>query len=117
MFSGRRSRDANLRMSKQSRILLLGFATLILATASHLLPGDTSGQSRDDSRRAIYAEPEDALYKSPIQMSLSRDGRRLFVACENSGEVLAIDTGARRIVGSVKTGQNPFGVALSPDES
>ncbi len=104
-------------MISQSRILLSGVATLLLAAASHLLPGDSSGQSREGSRRAIYAEPEDALYKSPIQMALTRDGRRLFVACENSGEVLVVDTGARRAVSNVKTGQSPFGVALSPDES
>ena len=50
-------------------------------------------------------------------MALSKDGRRLFVTCENSGEVLVVDTGVRRVVGSVKTGKSPFGIALSPDES
>ena len=50
-------------------------------------------------------------------MALSKDGRRLFVTCENSGEVLVVDTGTRRVVSSVKTGKSPFGVALSPDES
>jgi len=49
-------------------------------------------------------------------MTISRDGRRLFVACENSGEVLIMDTAARKVVARAKTGKSPFGVALSPDE-
>ena len=36
------------------------------------------------SRRALYAVPEDDLYKSPIQLLVSKDGRRLFVTCENT---------------------------------
>ena len=99
-----------------SRILLFGLATLVALASSHLLPGDSSEPSRDGSRRATYAVREDDFYKSPIQMALSRDGRRLFVTCENSGEVLVIDAGVRRVVSSVKTGKSPFGVALSPDE-
>ncbi|MGA2261875.1 MAG: beta-propeller fold lactonase family protein, partial [Acidobacteriota bacterium] len=104
-------------MMNHSRVLLLGFATLVALASSTLLPGDSSQSSRDGSRRATYAVPEDHLYKSPIQMAVSRDGRRLFVTCENSGEVLVIDTTVRRVVNSVKTGKSPFGVALSPDES
>jgi YVTN family beta-propeller protein len=84
---------------------------------SKLLPVDSSQPSRDGSRRETYAVPEDDLYKSPIQMAVSRDGHRLFVTCENSGEVLVMDTTVRRVVNSVKTGKSPFGVALSPDES
>jgi YVTN family beta-propeller protein len=106
-----------IEMMSHSRILLLGLAVLVALASSNLLPGGSSGQSRDGSRRANYAVPEDDLYKSPIQMALSRDGRRLFVTCENSSEVLVIDTGVRKVVSSVKTGNNPFGVALSPDES
>jgi YVTN family beta-propeller protein len=104
-------------MMSHSRILLFGLAMLVALASSNLLPGDSSGQSGDGSRKAAYAVPEDELYKSPIQMALSRDGRRLFVTCENSGEVLVLDTGVRKVVTSVKTGENPFGVVLSPDES
>jgi len=103
-------------MMSHSRILLFSFATVFALASSALLPGDWSQASRDASRRATYAVPEDDLYKSPIQMALSRDGRRLFVACENSDEVLVMDTTVRRVVNSMKTGKSPFGVALSPDE-
>ncbi|MBP1597831.1 MAG: beta-propeller repeat protein [Acidobacteria bacterium] len=100
-----------------SRILLSVLASLIPLTASHFLSGNSSQLSRDGSRRTTYAVPEDDLYKSPIQMALSGDGRRLFVTCENSGEVMVVDTGALKVTRSVKTGKSPFGVALSPDES
>lgn len=100
-----------------SRILVSGLAVLLALASSNLLPGDPPKQSRDGSRRATYAVPEDDLYKSPIQMALTRGGRRLFVTCENSGEVLVVDTGARKVVSSVKTGKSPFGVTLSPNES
>ncbi len=74
-----------------------GLATLVALASTNLLSGDSSQASRDGSRRATYAVPEDALYKSPIQMALSRDGRRLFVSCENSGEVLVVDTMVREL--------------------
>jgi YVTN family beta-propeller protein len=104
-------------MMSHSRVLLFGLATLVAQTSSHLLPGDSSKPSRDESRRAADAVREDGLYKSPIQMVLSRDGRRLFVTCENSGELLVMDTGARKVVSHVRVGTSPFGVALGPDES
>ncbi len=69
------------------------------------------------SKRQLYATPEDDLYKSPIHLLLSKDGRRLFVACENTNEVLLVDTAEGRVKGSAPVGRNPFGLALSPDES
>ncbi len=101
----------------RSRYLLLGLAMLAALASSNLLTGKPPGQSGDGSRRAAYAVPEDDLYKSPIEMALSRDGRRLFVTCENSGELVVIDTGLRKVVSSAKAGKSPFGVALSPDGS
>src|SRR5512140_485705 len=67
--------------------------------------------------RDRYAVPEDDAYKSPIQLALTKDGSRLYVACENSDEVLAVDTAARRVTGSVKVGRHPFGLALNPSET
>ncbi len=69
------------------------------------------------SKRQLYATPEDDLYKSPIHLLLSKDGRRLFVACENTNEVLLVDTAEGRVKGSAPVGRNPFGLALNPDES
>jgi len=71
---------------------------------------------RYGSRRDSYAVPEDALYKSPVELKLSRDGRTIFVSCENSGEVLVVDAARGQVTAAMKTGREPFGLALSPDE-
>ncbi len=104
-------------MMSRSKTLVSGLAVLIAVASVPVLPREMSGPPQNGSRRTSYAVPEDDLYKSPIQVTLSKDGRRLFVACENSGEVLVLDTSARKVTGGVKTGKSPFGVALSPDES
>jgi len=102
---------------KHSRILFFGIAAVVALASFNRLPGDSMQFSRDGSRRAQYAVPEDDLYKSPVQMALTKNGRRLFVSCENSGEVLVVDTSLRKVTDSVRVGKHPFGLALSPDES
>ena len=104
-------------MMKQARIWLLAAASMIALASFNRLSGDFAQFSHDAGRRAQYAKPEDSLYKSPIQMTITKDGRRLLVSCENTGEVLAVDTALRKVVGSVQVGKHPFGLALSPDES
>ena len=76
----------------------------------------TSEPSPDGSRRSRYAVAEDDLYKSPVQLLLSRDGRRLFVACEGTDELLVVDTQERRVIGRIEVGLQPFGMVLGPDE-
>ncbi len=48
-------------------------------------------------------------------LCLSLDGRRLYVVDQGNWRVVVIDTVTRKKVGSVPTGANPFGIALSPD--
>ncbi len=80
-----------------------------------------AGVSREPGRaapagyRAKYAVPEDGLYKSPIQLAITKDGKRLFVACENSNEVLVVDTATQKVSGAVRVGKQPFGLALAPN--
>ncbi len=69
----------------------------------------------DVTRGSRYAVPEDSLYKSPINLLLTPDGRRLLVACEGSGELLVVDPEKRRVVGRVAVGGEPFGLAVSAD--
>ena len=102
--------------SKVRRMLIISLSGMLALASFNGLSGDSPKPSKDGSRRAWYAVPEDDLYKSPIQMTLSKDGRRLFVACENSSEVLIVGTDERKVTGTVKVGTHPFGVALSPDE-
>jgi len=54
-------------------------------------------------------------YKSPDDMALSPDGKRLFVVCSGSDEVLAVDTATRTVAGRVTVGRVPRGIAVAPD--
>ena len=94
------------------------FPVVVLALV--LLTFDSSQGERADgtpgyTRRHLYAVPEDDEYKSPVQLLLSPDGRRLFVACEGTDEVLVVDTRKRRVVAQIPVGNEPFGMVLSPD--
>ncbi|WP_205696529.1 hypothetical protein [Conexibacter sp. SYSU D00693] len=65
----------------------------------------------------------DLRWKVPIpglradHMTLSADGRRLYVSALTANEVVVVDTGRRRIVGAVPTGQWPHDNHLSEDGS
>ena len=69
---------------------------------------------RDYSLRARHAVPADDLYKSPLQLLISADGRRLYVACENTDEILVVDTRRREVTGAIDVGSEPFDMIFSP---
>jgi len=54
-------------------------------------------------------------YLTPGELKLSLDGRKLYVVCEGTGSVLAVDLRTQRVISEVKVGQRPWGIALSPD--
>jgi len=54
-------------------------------------------------------------YKSPDDLAISADGKRLYVVCSGSDEVLAVDTGSLVVLGSAHVGRVPRGVAITPD--
>ena len=56
-----------------------------------------------------------AQYLSPVAMTLSEDGRWLYIACEDSDLVLAVDTRSQKVERRVHVGRMPRGIALSPD--
>jgi len=82
-------------------------AALILA----LHPSSPLAATAEIAREAA-AQPE---FLTPIELKLSPDGQKLFVVCEGSDEVLAVDTRTRKVVARVKVGHKPWGLALSPD--
>ncbi len=51
----------------------------------------------------------------PEQVAVSRDGRRLFVASEDTGRALVIDARQGGVLASLEVGGEPEGVAVSPD--
>jgi len=54
-------------------------------------------------------------YLSPIEMTLSSDGRVLYVVCEGSDEVRAVDVESGKVKSSIPVGHVPRGIAISPD--
>lgn len=96
-------------MIRPMRIAALILAAAVLSGASHEYKPDPDG-----SYRSRYAVAADSLYRSPVSLALSHDGRTLYVVCENTDDLLRVDTRSRRVTGSVKLGRKPFGIALSP---
>ena len=110
------------------RVIILFFSVLFAGVLFSItlvsIQGEANGESStsqptkrwvDGSRYTQYAEPEDDLYKSPIRLALSKDSKLLYVVCENTHEVLAVDTESRRVVNHVKVGKHPFGITFGPD--
>ncbi|MGB9071432.1 MAG: beta-propeller fold lactonase family protein [Terriglobales bacterium] len=58
---------------------------------------------------------EESRYLSPSEMVLSPDGRWLYVVCERSDQLLAIDTQTRTVVKRIPVGHVPRGLAVSAD--
>ncbi len=56
-----------------------------------------------------------ARYLSPVALAISQDGQWLYVVCEDSNVVLAVDTRAGRVERRVEVGRRPKGIAISPD--
>ncbi|MGI9245593.1 MAG: quinoprotein dehydrogenase-associated putative ABC transporter substrate-binding protein [Steroidobacteraceae bacterium] len=51
----------------------------------------------------------------PEQLAVSHDGRRLYVASEDTGTAVVLDAGTGRLLSALTVGQEPEGVAISPD--
>lgn len=92
-----------------------GLLALLVVSAAPSGVTDVFEKRPDGSRYDRYAVPEDDLYKSPVQLCLSRDGRTLFAACEGTNEVLKVDVRRRRVVSRVTVGSLPFAMVTSPD--
>ncbi len=75
--------------------------------------------------RTFEPRGEIAVGEHPNAMALTRDGRRLFVACANTNAVWAVDVETRRAVEQISValfpqappGSTPNHVSLSPDDT
>jgi YVTN family beta-propeller protein len=54
-------------------------------------------------------------YLSPVALQQSPNGQRLYVVCEDSDAVLAVDTLTRQVIGRADVGKRPKGIAISSD--
>jgi len=61
---------------------------------------------------AMYGSEDRIRYSSPEELALSEDGRRLYVSCRDSDELLVVDTRTRRVTGRVNVGRQPRGLAM-----
>jgi YVTN family beta-propeller protein len=61
---------------------------------------------------APAAEPE---YLNPLELRFSADGQRLYVVCEGTDSVLAVDVRTGRVAARVRVGHKPKGIALAPN--
>ncbi len=57
------------------------------------------------------------VYKTPLNLALSPDGKELYVACEASDSVIVVETAAHRKVAEIPVGRHPNDVAFSPNGS
>jgi YVTN family beta-propeller protein len=56
-----------------------------------------------------------AQYLSPVAMTLSPDGQWLYIACEDSDQVLQVDTRTQQVTRRIRVGRMPRDITLSPD--
>lgn len=52
-------------------------------------------------------------YPSPVDLALSPDGKRLYVVCEGTDELVVVDAQAKAVAGRVEVGRVPRGIALN----
>ncbi|HUC30250.1 MAG TPA: YncE family protein, partial [Candidatus Acidoferrum sp.] len=84
--------------------LVFGIAAIVMLAAVAAKPAGKQSP----------ADPKER-YLSPIEMTLSTDGRLLYVVCEGSDEVRILETGSGRLVGRIPVGRVPRGIASSPN--
>ncbi len=58
-----------------------------------------------------------APYKTPWNLAITRDGRRLFVACEASNSLVVVNVSTGEVLAETTAGHQPHFVYLSPDET
>jgi YVTN family beta-propeller protein len=61
------------------------------------------------------AAPLSIRYKSPIEVALSTDGARLYVVCEESGELVVVNVATGAVTARAAAGRMPKGLAQSGD--
>jgi YVTN family beta-propeller protein len=90
-------------------LLTLAFLALAsFAAVQFSSPSAATARAQID----LSSEPD---YLDPIALGFSPDGRRLYVVCEGSDSLLAVDVATRKVVAKATVGHQPKGLAISPD--
>ncbi len=66
-------------------------------------------------KQGFRAAAADKLYKTPVNLALAPDGRRIYVACEHSDSLVVLDAQSGALVREIPVGRRPHDVAPSPD--
>ncbi len=72
---------------------------------------------RDVVKNGFALTNEDRLYKTPVDLCVSQDGRQLYVANEHADSVSVVDVESGRVIAEIRVGRRPQSVVLSPDGS
>ena len=70
--------------------------------------------SKAEASETVGLTGERLEYASPIELLLSSNGTRLYVLCQQSGEVRVLDAGTYKEIRRVQVGRVPRGFSLSP---
>jgi len=94
------------------RRLEWSLAIALLLAAALFAAAPWAGKAVHAAARAHTGEP--LVYASPVETLFSPDGARLYVLCQESGEVRVLDATNYKTIAKVAVGRVPRGFALSP---
>jgi YVTN family beta-propeller protein len=77
---------------------------------------ETAWKEINHPRKSLKPPSITVEYKTPFNLTLSRDGKLAYVACEGSDSLVIVDLEARKVAGELKLGHQPHAVCLSPNE-
>ncbi|NQT81718.1 beta-propeller fold lactonase family protein, partial [bacterium] len=68
-------------------------------------------------RKSLKPQSVSIEYKTPFNLTLSRDGRLAYITCEGSDSLVIADLESRKVVTEIEVGHQPHGVCLNPAET
>jgi YVTN family beta-propeller protein len=71
----------------------------------------------EHARKSLRPRSVSIKYKTPFNLTLSRDGRLAYVTCEGSDSLILVDLRNREVIAEIEVGHQPHGVCLNPDET
>ena len=98
--------------------IALSSATALLLASALLNPHAVRAGVRAADANGSAARPtpadQDMDYASPLELALSPDGARLYVLCQQAGELRVLNAATGRTLKTIAVGREPRGLALSP---
>jgi len=65
-------------------------------------------------RRGFRRSAADRLYRTPVNLAISRDGDELYVVCQQSNSLIVLDPGSGEVLDEIAVGRRPHDVAVHP---